>query len=95
MIIIHFAWHSVQLKGCVSVTSLKEIAKHKGVNIFSLFTKNKKGSHYSITVDGVYDTALDHERVLLFSTSEKEADDFLIEKKYFIKPSIVELMNNE
>ena len=92
LIIIHFSWHSLQLRGCVSVTSLQEIAKHKGVTVFSLFTSNDSG-HYFIKARDVYDTALSHEHVLPFSTSKKEADDYLTEKKDFIKPSIVELMN--
>ena len=101
LIVIHFSWHSLQLRGCLSVTSLQEIAKHKGSSVLKmalsglvagLFTWNKTG-HYFIKGRDVYDTARHHNRTLPFSTTEKEASDFLEEKKNFVKPSIVELMD--
>tara|TARA_Y100000310_G_scaffold180261_1_gene180158 strand:- start:27 stop:722 length:696 start_codon:yes stop_codon:yes gene_type:complete len=96
LIIIHFCWHSIQLKGCVSITSLQEMAEHRGVNVSSLFSRNKNkedASHYSIKADVIYDVARHHDRVLFFSTSEKEVENFLTKNEDFIKPSIVELMD--
>jgi hypothetical protein len=92
LIIIHFCWHSLQLRGCVSVTSLQEIAKHRGTTVYGLFTDNDAG-HYFIKARDVYDTALSYERALSFSTSEKEVENFLTKNEDFIKPSIVELMD--
>ena len=92
LIIIHFAWHSIQLKGCVSITSLKEMAKYWNCKVTHLFNSNDSG-HYLISTRDLYDTAYYHDRVLPFDVSEKEAANFLEENKNFVKPSIVELMN--
>ena len=92
LIIIHFAWHSIQLKGCVSITSLKEMAKYWSCKVTHLFNSNDAG-HYTISTRDLYDTAYYHDRVLPFDVSEKEAANFLEENKNFVKPSIVELMN--
>ena len=92
LIIIHFAWHSIQLKGCVSITSLKEMAKYWNCKVTHLFNSNDAG-HYTISTRDLYDTAYYHDRVLPFDVNEKEAIDFLEKNKNFVKPSIVELMN--
>ena len=92
LIIIHLAWDSVQLKGCVSITSLQEMAKNFGIKVTYLFTSNDSG-HYLISTRDLYDTAYYHDRVLPFDVNEKEAIDFLEKNKNFVKPSIVEWMN--
>ena len=92
LIIIHFAWHSIQLKGCVSITSLKEMAKYWSCKVDNLFNSNDSG-HYLISTRDLYDTAYYYDRVLPFDVSEKEAANFLEENKNFVKPSIVELMD--
>jgi len=92
LIIIHFAWHSTQLKGCVSITSLKEMAKYWSCEVNNLFNSNDSG-HYLISTRDLYDTAYYHDRILPFDVSEKEATDFLKKNKDFVKPSLVELMN--
>ena len=99
LIIIHFAWHSIQLKGCISVTSLQEISAYCDVKVIDLFRANKndegKPQHWSISTKDLYNTARYHDRILPFKVTKKEAKSFLTKHKGFNKPSLVGLMKDE
>ena len=91
LIIIHFGWDASLLKGVISTTSLKEVAKYFKCGVSTLFETNDNG-HWFIRVSDVFETALMNDRCIGFWLDEEGEKECIEEYGDFNRPSIVELL---
>ena len=97
MPIVHFAWDIIKHKGCVSVTSLMEIADNSKIpkwpiewhpaHAIAAILKSNHAGHHLLKAHYIYDTARHHKRVRHFKLRGKSLDDACQKYDNVIEPT--------